>query len=320
MNRGIMMDKEIFKLIKEYESIIIARHKAPDLDAYGSQFGLYYALKEHFQNKKIYAVGDTNSLNQFQELDKVDEMIIKKSLYIITDTAVRQMLTDDSYLLADKLIVIDHHQNDTDLSPSIYYKDIEISSASELIARFLIRNNVKISQNAAKPLYMGIVGDTGRFLFSSVKPETFKIAATLLETGIDLNSIYNSMYVESLQSKKMKAEYLNSFLLTKNNVGYRKNEASFLEKYQIESKTASRMLANQLSGIKEIPIWANFTVDTDSGKILCELRSRKIPIVDVAKKYGGGGHLLACGASVASWADCDLMLEDLDLLLEENHG
>jgi phosphoesterase RecJ-like protein len=189
-----------------------------------------------------------------------------------------------------------------------------------MIARFLIRNNIKIDVVAAKPLFMGIVGDTGRFLFSSVKPDTFRIAAMLLESGIDLTKIYNSMYVESLESKKIKADYLNSFELTKNNVGYRKNDEAFLVKYNINSNMASRMLANQLSGIKEIPIWANFTHDIDSGRILCELRSREIPIVDIAKKYGGGGHLLACGATVASWKECDLILEDLDKLAEENHG
>jgi len=314
------MDKQIFNLIKDFDHIVIARHKSPDLDAYGSQFGLYYALRKHFPAKKIFAVGDTNSLNQFQDLDMVEEESLKKSLYIIIDTAVRQMLSDNTYQLARKLIVIDHHQNDTDLNPDIYYKDTEVSSASEMIARFLIRNNIDIDITAAKPLYMGIVGDTGRFQFSSVKPETFRIAARLLESGIDLAEIYNSMYIEPLNTKRMKAEYLNSFSLTKNNVGYRKNDAQFLEKHQLKSQVASRMLANQLSGIKEIPIWANFTLDTDTGRILCELRSRKIPIVDIAKKYGGGGHLLACGATVDTFQDCDLILADLDRLLEDNNG
>jgi phosphoesterase RecJ-like protein len=314
------VDKEIFKQIEDHDSIVIARHKSPDLDAYGSQFGLYYALKKHFPAKRFYVVGDTNGLNYFQEFDTVSEPILRNSLYFIIDTSVRQMLGDDNYLLAKKVIVIDHHQNDTDLAPDLYYKDAEASSSSEMIARFLIKNGIEIDATAAKPLYMGIVGDTGRFQFSSVKPDTFRIAAVLLESGINLTEIYNLLYIESLETKRMKAEYLNSFSLTRNNVGYRKNDAAFLEKYRIESQTASRMLANQLSGIKEIPIWANFTLDIDTGKILCELRSRKVPIIEVAKKYGGGGHLLACGATVASFRECDLILEDLDRLLEEYDG
>ena len=79
-----MIDK-ILDLIKEYDSIIIARHKNPDLDAFGSQFGLYYALKNKYPNKKIYAVGDTNTLNDFQEMDEVTEEIYKKSLEFILE-------------------------------------------------------------------------------------------------------------------------------------------------------------------------------------------------------------------------------------------
>jgi len=314
------MEKQIFQLIQSYDSIIISRHKSPDLDAYGSQFGLYYALKNRFPNKKIYAIGDTNALNHFQEMDKVEKGVLEKSLLMILDTSVKQMLLDDSYLYADKVVIIDHHQNDSDLKYDLYYRNTEISSCSEMIATFLINNKIEITNESAKALFMGIVGDTGRFLFANVKPETFKVAAALLETGIDLLPLYNSMYIESLKMKKVKGEYLNSFLLSKNNVGYRKNDAEFLKKHQLDSNTVSRGLANQLSGIKEIPIWANFTYDLTSGMILCELRSREFPIVDVAKKYGGGGHLLACGCTVATWEETDLIIKDLDHLLEENHG
>ncbi len=314
------MDRKIYRLIKAYDTIVIARHKAPDLDAYGAQFGLYYALKQKFPAKRIYAVGDTNSMNLFQELDKVTDDQIRGSLYLIVDTAVRQMLGDDRHTLAAKVVVIDHHQNDSDISPHIHYKDTEMSSASEMIVRFLNRNKIPIGKTAAKPLYMGIVGDTGRFLYASVKPDTFRIAAQLLATGLDLAQIYNSLYTESLALKQMKAEYLASFQLTPNNVGYRKNDSEFQIRHNIASSAASRMLANQLSGIKEIPIWANFTEDQETGRILCELRSREIPIVEIAKKHGGGGHLLACGATVDTWAQADQILTELDHLLEAQNG
>ncbi|HPF42335.1 MAG TPA: bifunctional oligoribonuclease/PAP phosphatase NrnA [Bacillota bacterium] len=310
------MFKDIFRLISENETIVIARHKAPDLDAYGSQFGLYYALKETFPTKAIYAIGDTNHLNRFREMDTVDKVTLAKALLIILDTSVRQMMDGDFFEGAKIVVIMDHHQNDSDIKNSIFYRDTEISSTSELVATFLLANGVKISKQAAFPLFSGIVGDTGRFLFST-KPETFRIAALLTETGISLSSIYNAMYTESLQMKKTKIDYLSDFRISENGVGYRRNDQDFLERNNLSSQTASRGLVGQLSGIREIPIWANFTYDTDTRKILCELRSREIPIVDIAKKYGGGGHLLACGCSVASWEETKLIVADLDKLLEE---
>lgn len=80
-------------------------------------------------------------------------------------------------------------------------------------------------------------------------------------------------------------------------------------------------MVNQMSGIENICIWANFTED-DEGKIQCELRSKSIPIVEVARKYGGGGHALACGCTVPSFEVADQILHDLDGLVEksENNG
>ncbi len=314
------MYKEILKLIEIFDNIVITRHKSPDLDAYGSQFGLYHALKNKYPEKGIFVIGDTNMLNQFGTMDTVSDKILGGSLLFVLDTSVRQMLPDASFEKAEKVVIFDHHQNEPDIRHDLYYHDTEISSTAEMVATFLVKNNIEITKEAAKPLFMGIVGDTGRFLFTNVKPETFRMAALLLDTGIELAPIYNSMYTESLHTKKMKIEYLTNFKLTRHNVGYRKNDVDFLKRHKIDSNSASRMLANQLSGIREIPIWANFTFDTATGRILCELRSREIPIVHVAKMHGGGGHLLACGCNVASWEETDQILKELDMILEENNG
>jgi len=71
-------------------------------------------------------------------------------------------------------------------------------------------------------------------------------------------------------------------------------------------------MVNQMAGIKEIPIWANFTEDVENNLIVGEFRSRGIIIVDIAKKYGGGGHNNACGASLKNWNEVELVLKDLD--------
>ena len=60
-------------------------------------------------------------------------------------------------------------------------------------------------------------------------------------------------------------------------------------------------MVNLMAGINEIPIWVSFTVDSENNKILTEIRSRGITVVDIATKYGGGGHNNACGASLNSF-------------------
>ena len=56
---------KVLKLIKQYNKIILIRHQNPDYDAYGSQFGLYYSLKENFKDKTVLLDGDDNVNNFF---------------------------------------------------------------------------------------------------------------------------------------------------------------------------------------------------------------------------------------------------------------
>jgi phosphoesterase RecJ-like protein len=311
------MEREVYNLIQEYDSIVIARHKNPDLDAYGSQFGLYHALKAKFPNKKIYAIGDTNNQNYFQELDEVSDEIKSKSLVFVLDTVAKQMLNEEDYLYHDKLVLFDHHQNIPDIEYDYYIRDVDASSTSEMIASFLLSLKIDINQSSARALYMGIIGDTGRFMYNSTTPHTLKVAAILLEKGINIQEIHDQIYLESLDNKKIKNIFFNNVEFTKKNVAYKKNTQEFLDQYNLDANFVSRGLISQMSGIQEVPIWANFTYDKKTNKIVCELRSRNYQVLEVAKKYGGGGHLYACGCSVDTWDEVDLIIKDLNKLVKK---
>lgn len=314
------MEKQILQLIQENQYIIISRHKNPDLDAYGSQFGLYYALKNAFPEKEIHVVGDSNALNQYEPLHEISNETISKSLLFVLDTVARQMLLNDIHDSAKTVVLIDHHQNDPDIRYDIYMKDVNASSTSEMVAKFLQMNSIEINIPAAGALFSGIIGDTGRFLYSNTSSETYRIAADLIDVGVDVSQIFNNMYTESFKSKQIKAEFFNSTSLSPNNVAFRKNDKAFLEKRQLDSSYASRGLVNQMAGIKEVPIWVNFTYNFEDEKILVEIRAREIPVLSVAKNHGGGGHLLACGCTVETWEETNEIIKELDYLVEVNHG
>lgn len=312
------MKEQILALIQSSDTIIVARHKNPDLDAYGSQFGLYYALKNHFSEKTIYVVGDTNPLNQFQPMDVVSKDIKEKALLIILDTVSKQMLDPDVYDTYKSLVLIDHHRNDPDIEYDLAYQDPDASSTAEIVAELLDAWQIPIVYESARALYLGIISDTGRFMYSSTTPKTLRIASELLAKGLDIQEMHSTIYLESKRSKQIKNIYFNKVQYTDKNVAYGKNDAEFLKTYELTSNYASRGLINQMAGIREVPIWANFTEDLETHRIFCEIRSRTIPVLDVAKKYGGGGHLNACGCTLDTWEDTDKVIHDLDQLIEED--
>ena len=304
--------KNIIRLIESYDQIIIHRHSRPDMDAIGSQYGLYLTIKENYPEKKVYVVGDSNDMVYLAKMDTIPDAYYINALAIITDVSVSRLVSDDRYQFASDLIIIDHHQNDTDIEKvTLFYRDATFASASEMIIDLIKESNLRVTPEAATYLYGGMVTDTGRFLYLNNPTKTFELASYITRFEPSFQEFYDFIYTEPLQ-KRLTKNLFSNFEITENGVAYRKNDAELIQKSGLEFQAISRGMVNQMAGIKEIPIWANFTEDVENNLIVGEFRARGITIVDIAKKYGGGGHNQACGASLKDWNEVELVLKDLD--------
>lgn len=311
------MINKLFQKIEEHQTIILHRHSRPDLDALGSQRGLALVLKDNYPDKKIYMVGDMSSRYAFLgEMDEIEDTVYKDALVIITDVAVSSMVSDERYRLGKEVFVIDHHKNPCDIT-SLFISDANKIAACELITEILLSRGLKISKDAATALFGGIVTDSGRFQYGETTGETLFTAGKLLNLGADKEFIYKNLYTESLEERQMKNWFGTQFETTKEGVAYLKNRENVFERFDVDFFTVSRGMVSVMAGIKEIPIWCNFTLDMANQVIIGEFRSREVPIVSIAKKYGGGGHDLACGATLHSWEEVDQVIEDFNQLLRK---
>ncbi len=310
------MYKEILNILKKYDTIIISRHNKPDLDALGSQLGLKYIIKENFKDKKVYAVGDMTRECFLGKMDEIDDDIYNDALLILTDVSVKELLPNILYSKAKEIICIDHHNNQCNIDNAKAYYNVKSAAACQMIAEFAFLNNLLITNEAAMCLFSGIISDTNRFNFSLSK-ELFEIAGKLIDLGFDYSAIYNIMYSESVEHQKMRAYFMLKYEVNEYGVAFLKNDVDVFEKFKVDTFTISRGMVNVMANLENVNIWCNFTKDPLSKKILCEFRSKNINIVDIAKKYGGGGHLYACGASVDSFEIVDDIIKDFNNLLKE---
>ncbi|MDR2827909.1 MAG: bifunctional oligoribonuclease/PAP phosphatase NrnA [Acholeplasmatales bacterium] len=307
---------KILEKITEYNDIVIQTHAFPDPDATGSSYGLYLSLKQAFPAKNIYIIGTPTSFSMDAVFNTIDIEIIKKSLFIITDVAVDHLLDDHRYKDASYVIAIDHHENPADLLKiDLHLKESTFTSAAGLITYLLSNLKIKIPSNAASFLYLGIVGDTSRFMYINKDSGymTFLCAQLLFNSGFEPKKVYDTLYLENLENRIIKTKFSN-FELTTKNVAYRFNTYQMVSDALSTPQYISRGLVNQMAGIKEVLIWANFT-QNEKGNILCELRSRGIKVLDVAVKHGGGGHNEACGATLKDFDEAAQVLKELDNLL-----
>lgn len=313
------MFKQIDELIKVYKTVIIHRHKNPDMDAIGTQLGLYYLIKENYHDKDVYVVGDENKFVKDKKMDIIADDLYKDALVFIVDVAVKEMISDDRYELAKEVIIIDHHQNDPNINYDLSFIDTNYSSAAEYVTNIFKTLNYKFNKDAASYLYYGIVTDTGRFRWMKDPENVFLTAGFLVSKGVDVEEFYNWLYTEPLEVKKIKT-YFESKIVYEEGIAYLKNDKDVYDKFDIDFFTVSRGMANLAAGIEEIKIWLNFTYNPEVDKVIGEFRSRGIVIVDVAKKFGGGGHANACGATLKDFKEANLVIEEYKKLLKENEN
>ncbi|MGJ7920438.1 DHH family phosphoesterase [Neobacillus sp. LXY-4] len=303
------MKEKIIETIRQYETIIVHRHVRPDPDAYGSQCGLVEVLKTNFPEKKIFAVGkEEESLNFMRRLDSIPDEVYQGALVIVCDTANVERIDDQRYKTGDKLIKIDHHPNE-DPYGDIVWVDTTSSSTSELIYEFAKEQQLTISDEAARLLYGGIVGDTGRFLYPSTTDKTFMYAGELIHYKFSRTELYDKMYELAPNIVKLNGYVLQNFDVRKNGVASMILSKELLQKFDAKVSDAS-LLVSVLGNVKGIIAWVFFIEEDD--QIRVRLRSKGPIINGIAKKYKGGGHPLAAGASIHSWDEVEDVLRDVE--------
>lgn len=288
------MHKAIIERIQEFDSIVIFRHILPDMDAYGSSMGMALWIKNEFPDKKVYLAGGTSPLGKKLSLtmDDISEDVLAHSLGIVTDTSTPERVDDARFDQCAYTIRIDHHLGTVSYC-DYEWVEPEASAASEMIALFLQANHCKITQEAAQYLYMGMTADNIRFTISSVRPETFDAAKYLFEQGVDV--IQSEIVNFSATLKDYKYETLVRYKAQiKNRFMYSiMNEEDYLPCDMDFAGAKEKVFV--LGGVSDITIWALFTMMEDGIHYSASLRSRSIPVRDVAAAFGGGGHLFASG-------------------------
>lgn len=304
--------KQIYKKIKEYNIIVIARHIGADPDALGSQFALKSIILDLFPDKKVYAVGNPASrFKFFGSQDKIDDINTNKALCIVLDTPDIKRIDGANINNFEYVIKIDHHPI-IDKYANIEVIDDNACSSSQLILEFANANKIKIDKVSAEKLFLGIVGDTDRFLHDYTSPTTFRLVTKLLnDTNIDFTKLYSYLYQRPITEVRFEGYIYQNLTLTDNGVAYIKLTDKLMKEYGVDSAAAGNMI-NDLKFVNEIIVWVFLSEDVKSGLIRANIRSVGPYINDIATKYGGGGHKYASGVKLKSWNDADNLINDLD--------
>ena len=304
------MYKLMYEKIKKADYIYIYRHVASDYDALGSQYGLAQIIVDNFENKHVVCMGEVNeSLQTIMHISLGKGVFEKKdnSLSIVLDTANTSRIDGQGYDECDDLIKVDHHIV-VESYGHLNIEDEHASSASELVVRFYEANKdeLNLSKKAATLLYYGIVGDTNRFMYEGTTASTMLAASTLLNAGIQKESIYESMYLRPLKDLEIQKYLLNHFIYDEGFAYYILHQED-LDALNISREQGSNYV-HVLSNIEEIKVWAAITYQKEKDNYRVSLRSRNVPVQPIASQFNGGGHIYASGATLNSLDELPIMI------------
>lgn len=310
--------REIYKKIKEFDKIVIARHIGADPDALGSTLGLKEIILNTFPNKKVSCIGAYSSVFKYMgKMDKLNEDEIKDSLLIVCDTpnVIRIDGIDDPRKFK-YVIKIDHHP-EVDHFEDLKWVDVKSSSVCQMLIELTNETRLKMSKIAAEKLYMGLVSDTNRFLYEYTTPKTFELVAGLVrENKLDIVSLYNNLYQRPLIDIRFQGYVAQNLKVSESGFAYIFIDDKTIEKFGGDTGLSGNVIGS-FNNINEILVWVIFTEDKKQGLIKVNARSRGPIINTILENYGGGGHAMASGARLTNKEDVDKLIEDFDKLCKE---
>ncbi|MEN8257856.1 MAG: bifunctional oligoribonuclease/PAP phosphatase NrnA [Thermodesulfobacteriota bacterium] len=296
--------EEILQILKKAERVLIATHVFPDGDALGSQLALGFALESAGKEVYFYSEEPVSYILEF--LPGSDRLITQLpddafDCAVSVDCGDKRRLGKeaDQLLRHKPFVAIDHHaghQNFADVSWVDEYR----SSTGEMIYDLLRLLDCEISQETAYCLYTAILTDTGSFKYQSTTSHTLRVAADLLDYGVQPAEICGHIFDNYTKNRlQLLQAVLGSLSL------YAEDSIAFISVSQeLLNSTGTipadtELFINFPRSLKTVKV-AVFLKETAGNLVGVSMRAKgEVDVAEVARSFGGGGHRNAAGFKVA---------------------
>ena len=301
---------DIAREIRNRDNYLLLSHAIPDGDSIGSLLGMHQALKILGKKSRMllqdpvpriynYLPGSSEVMSPARFDGEVENVIFLDCAD--EERAGQELLT----LLSSRTftINIDHHQSNT-MFGDMNYIQPNMAATAEILYHLAKILPVEINPPLANALYAGIVQDTGSFHHSNTSAETFRIAADLLECGVDLaetrinlfeskSRAEMSLLICALKSMQFSADGKLAWMT----VTYK--EAENLGVLDLHPEG----IINHTLMIEGVEVGMLFR-ETKPGTIKVGYRSKgKVDVAHLASAFGGGGHRQAAGVTMEGTMD-----------------
>ena len=301
--------KKLDEIIKESNEIAILGHISEDADSVGSSLAMKYALENMGKTADVILSATLEKRLDFisAEFLLLADAKSQYDLCICLDCADLERLGERKTIFdaARNTALIDHHMTNEGFA-DLNYIVPEASATGEILYDVLNSIGAEIDRRVAECLFIAIASDTGSFKYSNVSPKTMRIAAELLETGIDNAYISRMLFdTETEKAMRFKGELMSRVET------YYDGRLSLIAVCceEFENTGVDEKDMGDIVNIPRMVQGAEIAVSIRETKDKTKISFRsngKYDVGSLAQKFGGGGHKMASGASMSAMSFCDV--------------
>jgi phosphoesterase RecJ-like protein len=294
------------------EKLLLTTHENPDGDALGSLLAMDAILKQLGKDTLMYMSPDEFPLPweyrglHFERLIGEPPSDVAERTIVFLDCGNIDRMPVDFLQSGDLHILnIDHHHDNTRFG-TVNLVCSSASSTAEMVWRLSKELDAEITPEIAKALYVGLVTDTGRFMYENTTPVAHRMAAELIEAGVEPHKVYRQLY-EDLPFRRL--ELLQRALASVERHDDGAMTVAHLTKGDYEEtgalETDSEGVVDHMravEGTRVAVLVRELLADDREGMRKVSLRAtdRSVDVSRIAREFGGGGHPQAAGFSTAT--------------------
>lgn len=316
----------VAKRIMAAKNVLLMTHLRPDGDALGSTFGMRDFLRSQGIAADVltpsplprrYAQMCAGHLTAIEDLNKYD-------LFLALDCANAERLgCGENFRAADftgkNFVCIDHHGGNS-LPADISWISAGCGATCQMVMEMVAFLQKPLPPSAATFLLTGMMTDTGCFCFSNTSGNTLRAAAAAVDYGADVEAIANTVFFSKpLKQLAFEADLIASQLriVCNGRVSYACVPDELLEKHDFDLREDEGLI-DILRGLEGVVIAMLVHRRPDGWRISMRSKDSAYPVVNIARKFNGGGHALAAGCTidVPDFAEIEkLLIPEFEALL-----
>jgi bifunctional oligoribonuclease and PAP phosphatase NrnA len=292
--------------LRSGERFLLTAHEGPDGDALGSLLAMHHVLRQLGKDSVMFLHAKEFPLPveyRFLPLEEVFHEppadVVDRTLVFLDCGNIDRMPVEFLRRDGARVVNIDHHHDNTRFG-SVNLVDTEASCTAEIVLDVAKRLGADITPEIASALYVGLVTDTGKFMYENTGPAAHRMAAELIEAGVDVDDTYRRLYERvPIEKLRLIARALEKI--------ERHDEGRFAVTYtsagDYEATGAGEVLTEGIidfvRALEGTAVAAVIRDKTDGGRSARKVSLRStdgtVDVSAIARIHGGGGHRRAAG-------------------------